>query len=320
MDLTPKMVATLAFRNDRIESAERQVRQAAADKHHPVCVVRGDAIAIACKGLDMDGLRSHPGFHCFFDGFLRNGSSGQRLPYSRIARFRSKTNGTKFWVYSQRLFTHLPNFRICFYPDDWRGLRWEQLGPVLEFAEYPKIVRLEVAFDFGPKSGIDSAFVRQHAIFGKCEPTSVMVQQNQDNWGQRGGTIFARSYFKEQIGAHRVELQLNNRYLRRHHLDWISDFPRLVNLLPNRQIFIASIDEQRLITWLRNRLGKSPDETLQILKNLHALEGNLIEALEYLRQDEHLANTRRLLIPLDTNKLVLQALKRWAKKWVNIQI
>jgi hypothetical protein len=316
MQLTKKMIEARRNLEQRIDSIAERL-QANSKTKHQALRVRADATTFGCDRVQMRELKAHPRFHCFRDNFVRRAKPTDFLAYGRIARFRCKDNKGRFQIYYKPQWGNLPRYRIEFFPDDRLGLRLEEISSVLELTVRPRLIRLEIAFDFGPSSGVHGGYIRRFSIFGKCRPNSVQVRPNYDAWGSRKSSMFVRSYFKKEIGAHRLELQLNNRFLRKHKIDSVFEFQRLVDLLPTRQIFFGRIDEQRLIGWLRDRLHRSAGDTHRILRTLHVLEGHLSEALSYLRQSEHLTNTRRLLIPLDTNRFVLQALRKWAATWPN---
>jgi hypothetical protein len=82
-----------------------------------------------------------------------------------------------------------------------------------------------------------------------------------------------------------------------------------------RHILFAQLSKQRVLEQLR-RKGFSAKEERRILRGVKALQGNLCLTLRYLRRTARLKNTRRLLVPLDeTNRVVLEALKKWNAEW-----
>jgi len=277
------------------------------DKGHPGYVVRGDAITIGCDHVETKQLKKHPDWHCYQDHPLKRKKPQDFLPYQKIARFRSNKTDSKFWLYYHRLGKRLSNFRVVFFSDDQRGLQFEELGSVLENVKRAQIARLEVAFDCGLATGVDCRFVRGHFLSGKCKPDSA------NEWGRRKGTKFIRSYFKKTIGAHRLEIQLNWRFLRTHNIDDIFDISKLAQLLPKKHIWFVEIDEEKVTEHLRRSLGAG--KTIKVLKQIHSLEGDLSAQLAVLHGPGDLKNTRRLLKPLPINESVFKALKKWAKQW-----
>ena len=170
MKLKPKLRAARETQRRILDSHERELRQGAAAKRHPVCIVRGDAISFGCESVKLTALRTHPDFHRYFDGFVRRRKPDAFLPYRRISRFKCTKTGSKFWVYCQRQASNLPEFRIEFFPDDKRGLRRPEISSVLELTGEPRIIRMEIAFDFGPGAGVNNDFVRRSLISGKRQP------------------------------------------------------------------------------------------------------------------------------------------------------
>jgi hypothetical protein len=301
----------------RLDRFEREVRQGAEQKKHPDCVVRGDAISFACEAVDIEALRAHPKFHCFFEGRIERREPDEFQPYGRIARFESRQTNSQFWLYMQPQFRHLAPWRLTYFPDDQLGLRPEEIASMLEAVTKPKIARMEVAFDFGPGSGVDSAYVRQSFVSGKSQTRSVREVANLDHWGSRKGTKFIRSYFKQEIGAQHVEIQFNGRFLRKHQIDDVFQFRRLVTLLPRRHLYFARLDDQKLIHYLRAR-GVATERIFQILRRVATLDWNLCATLNHLRRHVHVTNVRRLLVPLKTNRLVEEALATWAAMWPEV--
>lgn len=310
-----KMAAARRLLDQRLNQFERAARRGAAEKQHPACVVRGDAISFGCELVDLQGLRAHPDFHCFSAGWLGRKKPTDFLPYGRISRFENKQTGAKFWVYASPQMRHLPKFRISYFPDDGLGLQPQEILSVLQFTEQSRIVRMEIAFDFGAVTGIKASDVRRSFVSGKCQAHSVR-EKTEDQWGCRNGSKFIRSYFKRQIGAHRVELQLNGRFLRgkKNQIDDVFQFHRFPQLLPGSHFYFAKIDQQKLIHHLRTR-GFEVKRIFRILKNVVAREEDLCSALNYLRRSVGLTNVNRLMGPLPANQLAQMALADWAARW-----
>lgn len=231
-------------------------------------------------------------------------------------KFVTTTSIEKMNIESERQSGRLANFKITMIAKDASGIQLSDVLKVLALVENPLVTLLELAWDFGPKSGVDGAYVRQHALFGKSKRNQVGVYFGWDSWGSRKGAKFVRSYFKGNLGVHRVELQLNQRWLvhKRHRIHSIHDFRRLVGLLPEHHIFFAQLDEEKLIARLRQNKF-SAERVAQILDQLSDHEHDLLATLSYLHRRLNLKNVRRLLIPLPENSLVLGALKKWAAKW-----
>jgi hypothetical protein len=114
--------------------------------------------------------------------------------------------------------------------------------------------------------------------------------------------------------ALRVELELRSRFLRHYGIKDPYDFRKLVGILPARHIHFARFNEKKLMARLRG-MGFSPRKVWEIMDDVALLQGDVWATLNYLRQELAMKNTRRFLDPLDTNDLVLDALKKWAAMW-----
>jgi hypothetical protein len=114
--------------------------------------------------------------------------------------------------------------------------------------------------------------------------------------------------------ALRVELELRSRFLRHYEIRDPYDFRKLVQILLQRHIYFARFNEKKLVARLRG-MGRRSRPVWEILDDIRLLEGDVWATLNYLRQELAMKNTRRLLDPLDTNDVVLDALKKWAAMW-----
>jgi hypothetical protein len=119
---------------------------------------------------------------------------------------------------------------------------------------------------------------------------------------------------KKRSEVLRVELELRSRFLRHHGIQGPYDFPKLVGILPERHIYFAQFNEKKLAARLRG-MGFSPRRVWEILDDVRLLENDTWATLSYLRQEVGMKNTRRFLELLDTNEIVLDALRKWAAIW-----
>lgn len=305
MKLTEKNLTARRTLQRRRDAQDRKDRE--ADTHnHPDCVVKGDAMYWACDAVDRKQLSRHPDWHRESDSYLKRGDADDFLPYGRIARYRSTKTQSKVWVYYNPRIRNLANCRIGLFPDDSTGLLPQEVASVLENVMHPVVAKLEVSTDFGISTGVDAPYIRRHFISGKCTPDGA------DQWGRRTGTKFIRSYFKKEIGAHRLELQLNWRFLRTNSINTIFDFPKLAELLPVHHIWFARIDDLKVVERLRKT--RAAKRTVKILKKVNEAEGDLHAQLQILKR-AGVTNTRRLLAPLEINRVATQALEKWARLW-----
>jgi hypothetical protein len=154
--------------------------------------------------------------------------------------------------------------------------------------------------------------VRLHALFGKTRPAASV--NGTDYWGSRKGMKRVQCYFKKEIQAFRVELEMRPRFLRYYRIKDPFDFHRLVQVLPGHHIYFGRFSEEKLVKRLRH-MGFSERRRRNVLRMVAAMKGDLWPILNYLRQEVGLKNTRRLLESVPTNQVVLQALQEWAAKW-----
>jgi hypothetical protein len=112
----------------------------------------------------------------------------------------------------------------------------------------------------------------------------------------------------------RVELELRSRFLRHYTIKDPYDFTKVVDILPGHHIHFTRFNEKKLMARLRG-MGFSPRKVWEIMDDVALLQGDVWATLNYLRQELAMKNTRRFLDPLDTNDLVLDALKKWAAMW-----
>lgn len=120
------------------------------------------------------------------------------------------------------------------------------------------------------------------------------------------------------MGIHRVELQLNPRFLVPHEINDASDFRRLVKILPVNHMFFAKLDEGKVRQHLRYA-GHRRGEIDRIMEAVRDSEGDLYAQCLVLRRRGRLENVRRALVPLRTNDLFVRALKKWARQWSRTQ-
>ncbi|MGB2891262.1 MAG: hypothetical protein WBC04_26545 [Candidatus Acidiferrales bacterium] len=269
---------------------------------------------VGASMIQLDALRSVLGFHRTFGGFVRRRRSNDFLPYRRRTNFENTRSGMKLVVYYERELPNLDRYTITFLPEDSRGLQADDIMPIFKLLSEPRITLLEVAFDFPAGCGINGAYIRRRALFGKARPYSVGHKQGWDAWGSRKGPKFVRSYYKQTIGAHRLELELHRRFLRQHGIDHVVDFHRLIAVLPRHQILFGRLDEQKIVNRLWNS-GVARQKILHVLREIAKLDAHLWDALKYLRTTASLKNVRRFLVPVRTNRVARDALRGWAAKW-----
>ena len=307
----------LALRSlDRRLGMSWEQTQLAEAKKRPLCEVRLDRMEMTASEVDESLILGIPGVRRGRNEFIRRKDPKQFLPYTRRTPYTTTGSIRQIVVLSEPSMPHIAPCKVSLIARDETGLQRNDVLSFLEFLPDSRIVLVELAFDFGFRSGMDGEFLRKHALFGKSRPNQVGVRRGWDCWGTRKGTKFVRSYFKPQLGVHRVELELHRKFLRRHGIKDIFDFNRLVETVPQHNILFAKLDTSRVVRHLRNA-GHGPHEIPRILERVSEREGDLYTQCAVLRKRGRLPNVRRALVPLGTNELILRALKKWAAQWLD---
>jgi hypothetical protein len=277
------------------------------------CTAKVDRLIVACADLYMGALLELEGFSREKSHWLKPKTATDFIAYGRVTKLINKRSGAQILVYSERKSRKLAPYRITFIPADKVGLRPEDALAVVRCVDGHRIALAEVALDFPFGCGLNCAFVRQHGLFGKSRPYSVGKKPGWDAWGSRRGAKFVRSYYKKEIGAHRLELQAQARLLRENRIDEVRDLPRLAKILPGHHIWFARLSEEKLTAAL-GKSGLGPEKVREITDGVAARKKNLWAALRYLRR-WGLKNSRRLVVPIQVNHDVREALNRWATRW-----
>jgi hypothetical protein len=196
--------------------------------------------------------------------------------------------------------------------DDRTGLLPQEVLAILEVMPATRLTMVELAIDFSVVTHVTRDFVLRFGVFGKSRRDLSSDNLMGDWWGARKGGKRIKSYFKNQIFGHRVEFLLKSRFLRHYGIRDIFDFSRFKDLLPQNHILFARLDEPRLIARLRDA-GFSGARTIDILRRVARTD--LCTALTYLRRKVGIKNSRRLLVPLRANTLVMKALRKLMAEW-----
>jgi len=170
--------------------------QLASAKERPDCEVRLDRLTVTASGIEEDLILKLPGFRRTKKHFLRAKHPKHFLTYGRKTTFKSTTSIRQMIALAERRRRKLAECKVTLIARDETGLLPKDVLSVLRLLPDTKIVMIELAFDFGPQSGITGAYVRRHALFGKSHPNRVASIRGYDSWGTRKGAKFVRSYFK----------------------------------------------------------------------------------------------------------------------------
>lgn len=313
MNETPKISSAQDCLNRRLGVSWERADLAKA-QNIPVCVVRLDRLEFTATGIAKKQILDIPGFRSGDDHFVRRKAPENFLPYRRVANFESDTSIRKMDVLYKPTARWIAAFKVTLISQDKTGLQPVDVLSILELLPGAKVVRIEVAFDFGYSAGVDGAWIRSHSLFGKARRNQVGIRRGWDAWGSRRGAKFVRSYYKKELKIHRLELQLNRKFLRRFGINDIFDFRRLMSILPVNHILFAEINSAKMLHHLRTG-GHWGSEFRQILERVADGSGDLLLQCSVLRKRGGLRNVRRVLIPLKENHLVAKALETWAAQW-----
>lgn len=219
----------------------------------------------------------------------------------------------KFCVESKPREPWLAPFAVTMFADDRTGLVPADVFPLRELMMEAKLTVVEVAVDFPVGGAVNRRFVLRYGVFGKSRRDLSNNNPAVDWWGSKNSGKRVKSYRKDVIAAHRVELRVRRRFFEPHGIDDLFDLVTFADLLPGGHVLFARLDETKLIKQLRKH--RQAEKALAILKQVIELEGDLTAQLSFLRRSAGLKNVRRLLIPLRTNGLVREAFKVWEALW-----
>lgn len=131
--------------------------------------------------------------------------------YLRCRRLKNVESGAEaFWQYV-RQHKFLAPSKVTLVGTDATGLTKSDFPCALANCA-PTLA--EFAFDFCPVLGIDSRYVKAHAIFGKSRPNPGRGGAQQLRYGSRWGDKLVRAYPKRTVGRFRVEIEMHSRLLR----------------------------------------------------------------------------------------------------------
>jgi hypothetical protein len=244
--------------------------------------------------------------------------AGKPPIYARVRELLSKHSATKaFWQYERRK-AWVKQWRVTLIADDLRGITAHEAWSFCKHFRFFKLLLFELALDFSLDSGIDAAFVQQHALFGKSRFRPDRGGAGQLRFGSRFSGKLIRCYQKESVSAYRVEIELHSSLLprpRRNNLREVIDmrWPELADaafsILPGHCRFVK-LRFQALGRHLRQRFGERGDVLLEHTRALST--HSLHSALAYLRR-KGIHNPHRFLQPLTRiNAAIERAIDDWA--------
>jgi len=272
------------------------------------CVCKIDRVVLTTDSLSSKAILGIPGYVAH---------KVMRL-WKRDYRFARRIRGTgsvsEIVVEYHRTAAWFPRYRITVIPQDKTGLRCDDVRLLLKVLPGAKLKVLEVAWDFPSGCVVDLDYVRRFGLFGSTwmQPGS---NPYHDKWGGVGSKI-VRAYIKWGTAKFRIELELHARFLQEHGIGSAFDFQKLVSALVPHHIHFAQLDDGKLAQAI-GRSGLRPDIKPSVLTRVkQKAQGSLWAALRYLREEAHLKNTDRLLVPVpDMNRVIREALEKLVAQW-----
>jgi hypothetical protein len=128
-------------------------------------------------------------------------------------------------------------------------------------------------------------------------------------YGGRKSEKFVRCYWKGNLGAFRVELELHSGILRRNDISALDDLLDVPEIVYPKHIQFVDVDWSRLEQHLATRFGMKAS---QILTRARKEAFSMQRLCSYLRR-KGVVNVHRFLVPLAINETVFQELKGWAR-------
>jgi hypothetical protein len=238
-------------------------------------------------------------------------------PYRLATPYAGVGSVEQIVVESRPKKPYSPRCRTTIIPRDRSGLAPDDLSAVVAQLSQPRFQLVEVTFDFPVQSVVDINLIEQQGVFGKSRARRVGRFPTYASWGNYSGSKLVKAYVREWL---RLELEFHGRDLRHHHIDAVADFPTFAQVIPGTHLFFGHIDENRLLRALR-RNNLSAGEISAIRRRISELQWSLVHALDFLRKEVGLRNTRLLLEPnQQLNRIIREALDAWALNWQNGRI
>jgi hypothetical protein len=269
------------------------------------CIAKLDRIQIVADTRRSHGLPEVNDFRTVRDTFVRQQTTART--YLRCRQLVNDKSGT--WVYWQYAPQHawLRDWKVTFIANDLEGLMPWDLLPVLKHCPGYCLVLIEIAFDFSPSTGVDAAFIKRHALFGKSRPRPDRGD-GVLRYGSRHSDTLVRAYDKQAVRSFRAEVELHSSLLRSKQICKLKDIPRSAQLIVPSHFRMVVIHWQSVRRYLIERYRKAGTRAVDRAKTQAA---SIHAALGYLRSKQA-NNVHRFLQPIRENNLVREAAETWA--------
>jgi hypothetical protein len=250
-----------------------------------------------------------PGFVVTSDFRLNRRADGTPPAYARVKKFKSTTSDAKAdWEY-QRNRGWLKHWRITLIADDQAGLTPEEVEKFLKHCQFYRLTLVELAMDFGPGSGVDRDFVRRHGLFGKSRRVLKNVKAGELRYGSRKSGKFVRGYWKAEIDAFRVELEMHSALLRKHRIDEKTDISDVAFVIQPKHLLFGRFRWNALSHYVRRRFGMEGEAILEITRQKANI--SIHSTMKYLRR-MGVNNPHRFVVPMKINDRIKSELTKWA--------
>jgi hypothetical protein len=269
-------------------------------------VVKLDRLQLFAGSLKNPKPPEIDGYRTINDRFIRSQTTVKA--YGRCREHFDQHSKTKLYIQYEPKLPGLPQFKLTVVPDDRTGLSRKGLRRIVQAFNWHQVLLVELSMDFSPESGIDFDFILRCAKFGKSRLQKSRPYFRSALYGARHGDKLARCYYKENLNALRIEVQLHSRFLRQQHIAQIQDLPKLPAALFPKHLTFVQLDWDAINTHLsKKRLG-----TPQIAQKLRKEATSIHGVMNFLRSQACVRNPHRFLKQIAPSKAVQELIEEWA--------
>jgi hypothetical protein len=273
------------------------------------CRVRVDRVQAGARS-GSSHLPEFPQFECLRNSFVR--SQTPFRTYQRVSTYRNDRTKTKLFVQHACIPPWLPPCKVTAIGSDDDGLQRSELESVLgAFGDY-QLLMVEIAFDFSPELGLDADSVRRRVLCGKSQLRLEGERCGEAHFGTRKSEKYVRCYFKLEVDAFRIELELHSGWLKKHNIRTLEDVHRIATLISPIHLQFVRLDWGALNQSLSRRGFPA------VARELRSRNFDIRSVLRRLSTNFGVQNVHRFRRGLELNILVRKSLRVWARKWVSI--
>jgi hypothetical protein len=132
------------------------------------------------------------------------------------------------------------------------------------------------------------------------------------HYGSRKGSKLVRIYNKEELGVLRIEGEFHSSFLRQRRVETEQDIGSVADDFYPAHVRFVDIDWRRLRRHLRKKYGK--ERAGELLESAKKRRSSIRRVTRYLRRNGVL-NVQRFYRPLEINKEIERALKKWSTQF-----